>query len=311
MHTCCAPCSVYCIRSLREEGIEPVAYWFNPNIHPYQEYKTRRDTLIQYAKMIHLNLILEENYGLNEFCKQTSSEIENRCIAYCYRIRLEKTAQYAKQNGYDAFTTTLLVSPYQKHEEIKKIAEEIAKTYQIEFLYRDFRPGFREGQAEAKNLGLYMQKYCGCIFSIDHLSAKRKISDQKKAMIHNHEIEKKIRMSREVSGLEVRPYKNGKTIEMQFIEELRKEIYQANAEKVYGEWNQENQKKLFAKFIKENGKRLEMIYLQDNLVGFFYKKNKDGHIFEIGDICLKPEFQNIGIEKAILKEILWEQKNES
>lgn len=70
-----------------------------------------------------------------------------------------------KENGYDAFTTTLLVSPYQNHEAIIEVANELAEKYGIEFVYRDFRVGFREGQAKARELGLYMQKYCGCIFS--------------------------------------------------------------------------------------------------------------------------------------------------
>ena len=165
MHTCCAPCSVYCIDSLRNEGIEPTLYWYNPNIHPYMEYKTRRDTLKEYTKKIGINSIFEENYGLDEFCKNTIYDLENRCAKYCYRVRIEQTAKYAKENGYDAFTTTLFVSPYQKHEELKKVCEEIADKYDIQFLYRDFRPGFREGQNKARELGLYMQKYCGCIFS--------------------------------------------------------------------------------------------------------------------------------------------------
>ena len=165
MHTCCAPCSVYCIDSLRNEGIEPVVYWFNPNIHPYTEYKMRRDTLKEYTKSIGVEAIFQENYGLREFCKNVIGDLENRCTQYCYRARLEETAQYAKEHGFDAITTTLLVSPYQKHEELKKLGEEIAKKYQLEFVYRDFRVGFREGQAKARELGLYMQKYCGCIFS--------------------------------------------------------------------------------------------------------------------------------------------------
>lgn len=165
MHTCCAPCSVYCIESLRNEGIEPVAYWFNPNIHPYVEYKTRRDTLIEYSKMINLELIINENYGLREFCQNVSDDIENRCSNYCYRVRLEETAKYAKEHGYDCFTSTLFVSPYQNHEALKSICEEMSKKYDIEFLYRDFRVGFREGQNKARELGLYMQKYCGCVFS--------------------------------------------------------------------------------------------------------------------------------------------------
>lgn len=160
MHTCCAPCSVYCIDSLRSEGLEPDLYWFNPNIHPYTEYKIRRDTLIQYSEMININLIINENYGLEEFCKNTISNLQNRCKEYCYKVRLEQTAKYAKENGYEAFTTTLLVSPYQNHEALIEVANAMAKKYEIEFLYRDFRVGFREGQNKARELGLYMQKYC-------------------------------------------------------------------------------------------------------------------------------------------------------
>lgn len=165
MHTCCAPCSVYCIDSLREEGIEPVVYWYNPNIHPYIEYKTRRDTLKEYTKSINVEAIFEEEYGLDEFCKNVIGDLQNRCSNYCYRVRLEQTAKYAKEHGYDAITTTLLVSPYQKHEVLKEQGKEIAEKYGLEFIYRDFRVGFRQGQQKARELGLYMQKYCGCIFS--------------------------------------------------------------------------------------------------------------------------------------------------
>ena len=165
MHTCCAPCSVYCIEELRNEEIEPTVYWYNPNIHPYTEYRARRDCLKEYTKSINVNAIFEEDYGLREFTKNVINDLDGRCKNYCYRIRLEKTVQYAKENGYDTFTTTLLVSPYQNHEGIKEIGEELANKYGLKFLYRDFRPGFRQGQAKARELGLYMQKYCGCIFS--------------------------------------------------------------------------------------------------------------------------------------------------
>lgn len=152
LHTCCAPCSVYCIDTLRSEGIEPTVYWFNPNIHPYMEYKARRDTLKQYTEMINVQAIFEENYGLRDFCKNTINDLDNRCVKYCYRVRLEQTAKYAKENGYDTISTTLLISPYQKHEELKTLGQEIAKKYGLEFLYRDFRVGFREGQAKAREL---------------------------------------------------------------------------------------------------------------------------------------------------------------
>ncbi len=165
MHTCCAPCSVYCIDELRSENIEPTVYWFNPNIHPYTEYKARKDCLKEYTKRINVNAIFEENYGLDEFCKNVIDDLSGRCKNYCYPVRLEQTAKYAKENGYDAFTTTLLVSPYQKHNALIEVANFMSKKYGIDFLYRDFRVGFREGQNKARELGLYMQKYCGCVFS--------------------------------------------------------------------------------------------------------------------------------------------------
>ena len=165
MHTCCAPCSVYCIDSLRKEGIEPTVYWYNPNIHPYIEYKTRRDTLKEYTKNINVEAIFEEEYGLDEFCKNVIGDLKNRCQNYCYRVRLEQTAKFAKEHGFDTISTTLLVSPYQKHE--------IAKKYGLNFLYRDFRAGFREGQNKARELGLYMQKYCGCVFSEEDRYSKQ------------------------------------------------------------------------------------------------------------------------------------------
>ena len=108
MHTCCAPCSVYCIDTLKKEGIEPTIYWYNPNIHPYMEYKARRDTLKEYAKSLNLDAIFDEYYGLDEFCKNVIGDISNRCTNYCYPVRLRKTFEYAKENGYDAVTTTSL-----------------------------------------------------------------------------------------------------------------------------------------------------------------------------------------------------------
>ena len=104
MHTCCAPCSIYCIDELRREGIEPTIYWFNPNIHPYMEYKTRRDTLKEYTESINIEAIFEENYGLKDFCKNVVDDLDNRCENYCYLVRLEQTAKYAKEHGYDSFT---------------------------------------------------------------------------------------------------------------------------------------------------------------------------------------------------------------
>ena len=179
MHTCCAPCSVYCIERLRSEDIEPTCFWYNPNIHPYIEYKMRRDCLKEYTKKVGVELILHEEYGLDDFCKNVSSDIQNRCVNYCYPKRLGETVRFAVENGYDAFTTTLLVSPYQKHEELKKVCEKLAKESGLEFVYRDFRVGFRDGHAKAREAGLYMQKYCGCIFSEEERYQKQIARDQK------------------------------------------------------------------------------------------------------------------------------------
>ena len=89
------------IQQLRDEGIEPVAYWYNPNIHPYQEYKARRDTLMAYAPTIGMELIVQENYGLREFCRAVCGDIDHRC-GVCYALRLAQAAQYAARHGYDS-----------------------------------------------------------------------------------------------------------------------------------------------------------------------------------------------------------------
>ena len=164
LHTCCAPCSVSCVEQLRAEGIEPVSYWFNPNIHPYQEYKARRDTLIEYAGLIKMELIVQEEYGLRDFVCAVADDIAHRCTK-CYEMRLEQTARFAAENGFDSFTSTLFVSPYQQHERMADIARQAAQKWGVSFLYRDFRSGFRAGQQQARERGLYMQKYCGCVFS--------------------------------------------------------------------------------------------------------------------------------------------------
>jgi len=172
LHTCCAPCSVYCVDSLRQEGIEPVSFWYNPNIHPYQEYKARRDALKEYAAAIGMELLIRENYGLRDFVRAVAGDIDHRC-GYCYASRLDETARFAAEHGFTHFTTTLLVSPYQDHDGICAAAQALAKRYGVQFLYRDFRPGFREGQAKAREAGLYMQKYCGCVFSEEERYAKQ------------------------------------------------------------------------------------------------------------------------------------------
>jgi len=178
LHTCCAPCSIQCVESLAAEEINPYLFWYNPNIHPFTEYRSRRDTLSSFALEKMLQLFTDDEYGLRSFIKNVtlfesqseeseSGESESsfdRCL-FCYRIRLERTARLAAERSFDAFSTTLLISPYQNHSAIKEIGEQVAKDFSVDFLYRDFRPRFHEGQKQARNAGYYMQKYCGCIYS--------------------------------------------------------------------------------------------------------------------------------------------------
>lgn len=174
LHACCAPCSVYCIDTLRNEGIEPTIFWYNPNIHPFKEYEARRDCLINYTQKIDVSCIVEDEYGLDEFCKNVVDDVDGRCVNYCYPVRMRKTFEYAKEHGFDTVSTTLLYSIYQKHDYIKVLCEKYAKEYGVEFLYRDFRYGFWEGHNKAKEEELYMQKYCGCIFSEEDRYLKKK-----------------------------------------------------------------------------------------------------------------------------------------
>ena len=160
LHVCCAPCLLGCIAALREENIEPALFWYNPNIYPNIEYNKRRDTLVQYAQNQNISLTMEDHFGLSII----DDPVQHSCTS-CYRIRMEKTALMAKKQGCNAFSTTLFISPYQNHKLLRQEAEAAADLHGISFLYRDFSPRFRTAQEEARHLGLYRQKYCGCLFS--------------------------------------------------------------------------------------------------------------------------------------------------
>jgi len=169
LHICCAPCAIYPVNYLRQKELEIYGYSYNPNIHPYTEWKKRKNTLVQYAGEIGLELIGEgahskDAYSMEEFLRAVVFRENTRC-RFCYQMRLQKTAEVARENGFDGFTTTLLVSPFQKHSLIKEIGEAVAEESGIPFYYYDFRPGFKEATARAKELGLYRQPYCGCIYS--------------------------------------------------------------------------------------------------------------------------------------------------
>lgn len=173
LHTCCAPCSIACVADLRGSGVEPTAFWYNPNIHPFTEYRQRLNTLRGYAASISMALVERNEYGLRTFLTEVDGAFDARCPV-CYRLRLDAAAAYAAENGFPAFSTTLLISPYQNHALLMEAGERAAAQYGVSFLYRDFRPLFRDGQNRARELNLYMQKYCGCIFSEEDRYKKRK-----------------------------------------------------------------------------------------------------------------------------------------
>ncbi|MCK4928865.1 MAG: epoxyqueuosine reductase QueH [Methanosarcinales archaeon] len=163
LHICCAPCATYTVQALRDDGFEPVGYFYNPNIHPFTEYRRRLETLQQYAAAVELDVVYRDEYMLEDFIKQ-AMEVDDRCHL-CYTLRLEAAARQASDMGIPVFTSTLLISPYQKHEMIKDIGESLASDYGVEFHYRDFRSGYKETYQMCRDMELYRQPYCGCIFS--------------------------------------------------------------------------------------------------------------------------------------------------
>lgn len=139
-------------------------YFFDPNIHPFTEFKKRLAALQDYAEISALPLVIDRTYDLDTFLRGALDLGKDRCL-FCYRMRLEKTFMKGVEDKVDAVTTTLLYSKYQRHEDIRRIGEELSVAYDIPFLYRDFREGWKEGVEESKSLNMYRQKYCGCIFS--------------------------------------------------------------------------------------------------------------------------------------------------
>lgn len=165
LHTCCAVCLIYPAQKLKKEKLEVTAFFYNPNIYPPDEYQKRRTAVVDLSSRQEVEVTFAE-YLPSEFLDAIKGEEEapQRCLL-CWALRLRKTAQFAKINGFYAFSTTLLVSPYQDQELIKKIGNEISEQVGVYFRYEDFRPGFKKAHEEARAQGIYSQKYCGCKYS--------------------------------------------------------------------------------------------------------------------------------------------------
>lgn len=169
LHICCAGCAIHPVEALRKAGHQIAGYFYNPNIHPYSEYLRRKEGVEKFAKESGLNVIfadyeLEHYFQYIVYNESAATARDIRCPA-CWWMRLEKVAAFAKENGFEAFTTTLLGSPYQDQDVIKDIGTDIAKRFGLIFYFEDFRKGFKAAHELAKSKGMYLQNYCGCVFS--------------------------------------------------------------------------------------------------------------------------------------------------
>jgi len=164
VHVCCAHCAAYTVEHWRREGYEVGGFWYNPNIHPYTEYQSRLVSMETLARETDLPLIIAGDYDMPEYFRRVAGHEDERC-RHCFDLRLAKTAEATQEHGYDAFTTTLLISPHQKHDILREIGDKVAAEQGVEFLYADLRKRYSDSRHITKPLDLYRQQYCGCIYS--------------------------------------------------------------------------------------------------------------------------------------------------
>ena len=164
IHVCCAHCAAYTAEYWRQQGYETAGFWYNPNIHPYTEHQQRLESMKLLAKEINLPLIISPDYDIIEYFRRVAGKETERC-RQCFELRLNKTAAAALENGCDAFTTTLLISPHQKHDLIKEAGEMVAGEKGLVFLYADLRKRYSDSRHITKPMDLYRQQYCGCVYS--------------------------------------------------------------------------------------------------------------------------------------------------
>ena len=164
VHCCCAHCAAYTVDYWRQQGYEVSALWYNPNIHPYMEHQYRLEAMKSLAQEVNLPLIITEGYDVIDYFRQVVGRESQRC-QYCFRLRLLETAETAHQRGFNAFTTSLLISPHQKHDLLREIGNEISKEKGVDFLYADLRKRYSDSRHMTKPFNLYRQQYCGCVYS--------------------------------------------------------------------------------------------------------------------------------------------------
>ncbi len=165
LHSCCGPCTIYPLEQLLSHDSHRVdILFYNPNIHPFREYRNRLNSLKTFSEDSQLNLHYEKDYNLDDFFHAVVFNEKKRC-QICYELRLRYLFRYAKDEGFEAVTTTLLYSKFQNHQQLISIGDKLALEFNIIFLYEDFRLGWQEGIDKSIELDMYRQTYCGCIYS--------------------------------------------------------------------------------------------------------------------------------------------------
>lgn len=172
LHSCCAPCTIYPFDRLQSEGLTVTGFFYNPNIHPFCEFEKRLAAVSDFYRAAGCRLLVDAAYDVSAFIRAVFRPGARRCEA-CWRMRLRAVAEMGKELGAAAVTTTLLYSIYQDHDAIAGIGREESQDAGLEFYYEDFRAGWREGQRRARELSIYRQKYCGCIFSEEERYKKK------------------------------------------------------------------------------------------------------------------------------------------
>ena len=171
LHACCAPCSSYVLEYL-STYFDITLYFYNPNIYPYSEFEFRANELKRLVSEMKLDIkIVVEEYDNENFEAVAKAYADlpegmTRCFN-CYKLRLEKSVKYAKDNGFDFVTTTLSISPHKNAAKLNEIGGELAKEYGVEYLYSDFKKknGYKRSCELSEQFNLYRQNYCGCIYS--------------------------------------------------------------------------------------------------------------------------------------------------
>lgn len=165
LHICCGPCAIYPVQDLRGQGYEVVGLFYNPNIHPLQEYLRRRQGAMEVARRLDLKMIWKDDeYDPGLFLRHIAFREASRCHL-CYQLRLDRTMSIAGRGNFDFFSTTLLYSIHQQHDRIARLGREMTGNKTLRFLDRDFRPGWKAGIEQSLEWGIYRQTYCGCLYS--------------------------------------------------------------------------------------------------------------------------------------------------